>query len=75
MSTIPFDRSIKRRTLLKAGLALGILQFASPFVRKAAAAQKKYGPGATDSQIKIGNIMPYSGPASAYAVIGKTESA
>ena len=37
--------------------------------------EKKYGPGATDSQIKIGNIMPYSGPASAYAVIGKTETA
>jgi len=75
MSTIPFDRSIKRRTLLKAGLALGTLQFASPFVRKAAAAQKKYGPGATDGRIKIGNIKPYSGPASAYAVIGKTETA
>ena len=75
MSTIPFDRSIKRRTLLKAGLALGALQFAGPVVSQAAAAQKKYGPGATDSQIKIGNIMPYSGPASAYAVIGKTETA
>jgi ABC-type branched-subunit amino acid transport system substrate-binding protein len=38
-------------------------------------AQKKYDPGATDSEIKIGNIMPYSGPASAYATIGKTEAA
>jgi branched-chain amino acid transport system substrate-binding protein len=38
-------------------------------------AQKKYDPGATDTEIKIGNIMPYSGPASAYAVIGKTEAA
>ena len=75
MSTNPFERSIKRRTLLKGGLALGALQFASPFVRKAVAAEKNYGPGATDSQIKIGNIMPYSGPASAYAVIGKTETA
>ena len=75
MSTNPLDYSIKRRTLLKAGLALGALQFAGPVVSQAAAAQKKYGPGATDSQIKIGNIMPYSGPASAYAVIGKTETA
>jgi branched-chain amino acid transport system substrate-binding protein len=75
MSTNPFERSIKRRTLLKGGLALGALQFASPFVRKAVAAEKNYGPGATDGQIKIGNIMPYSGPASAYAVIGKTETA
>jgi branched-chain amino acid transport system substrate-binding protein len=38
-------------------------------------AEKKYDPGATDSEIKIGNIMPYSGPASAYATIGKTEAA
>src|SRR6202047_3391575 len=40
-----------------------------------ALAQKKYDPGATDTEIKIGNIMPYSGPASAYATIGKTEAA
>jgi branched-chain amino acid transport system substrate-binding protein len=39
------------------------------------AAQKKYDPGASDSEIKIGNIMPYSGPASAYGEIGKTEAA
>src|SRR6201985_3500510 len=38
-------------------------------------AQKKYDTGATDAEIKIGNIMPYSGPASAYGVIGKTEEA
>jgi ABC-type branched-subunit amino acid transport system substrate-binding protein len=40
-----------------------------------ALAQKKYDTGATDTEIKIGNIMPYSGPASAYGVIGKTEAA
>src|SRR6195256_5124766 len=40
-----------------------------------AQAQKKYDPGATDTEIKIGNIMPYSGPASSYATIGKTEAA
>jgi branched-chain amino acid transport system substrate-binding protein len=40
-----------------------------------AQAQRKYDPGATDTEIKIGNIMPYSGPASAYATIGKTEAA
>src|SRR6187399_2088920 len=38
-------------------------------------AQKKYDSGASDTEIKIGNIMPYSGPASAYAAIGKTEAA
>ena len=38
-------------------------------------AQKAYDSGASDTEIKIGNIMPYSGPASAYAVIGKAEEA
>jgi branched-chain amino acid transport system substrate-binding protein len=41
----------------------------------ASLAQKKYDTGATDTEIKIGNIIPYSGPASAYGVIGKTEEA
>jgi branched-chain amino acid transport system substrate-binding protein len=40
-----------------------------------ALAQKKYDTGASDTEIKIGNIMPYSGPASAYGVIGKIEEA
>jgi branched-chain amino acid transport system substrate-binding protein len=38
-------------------------------------AQKKYDPGASDTEIKIGNTMPYSGPLSAYGIIGKTEEA
>ncbi len=38
-------------------------------------AQKKYDPGASDTEIKVGNIMPYSGPASSYASIGKSEAA
>ncbi len=41
----------------------------------ATAQTKTYDTGATDTEIKIGNIMPYSGPASAYGVIGKTEAA
>jgi branched-chain amino acid transport system substrate-binding protein len=40
-----------------------------------AAAQKKYDPGASDTEIKVGNIMPYSGPLSAYALIGRTQAA
>jgi branched-chain amino acid transport system substrate-binding protein len=51
--------------------ALAILAVTS----SGASAQKKYDVGATDTEIKIGNIMPYSGPASAYGVIGKTEQA
>ena len=38
-------------------------------------AQTKYGPGVTDKEIKIGNTMPYSGPASSYGTIGKAETA
>src|SRR5947209_20585286 len=40
-----------------------------------AAAQKKYDSGASDTEIKVGNINPYSGPASAYGLIGKTIAA
>jgi len=40
-----------------------------------AVAQAAYEPGASATEIRIGNIMPYSGPASAYGVIGKTEAA
>jgi branched-chain amino acid transport system substrate-binding protein len=53
-------------------LAAGLLSAATA---TGAIAQKAYDAGASDSEIKIGNIMPYSGPASAYSVIGKTFSA
>ncbi len=48
---------------------------AAAMTATAADAQKKYDVGASDTEIKIGNIMPYSGPASAYGVIGKTQAA
>jgi branched-chain amino acid transport system substrate-binding protein len=38
-------------------------------------AEKKYDPGATDTEIKIGQTMPYSGPASAYGTLGRAEAA
>lgn len=41
----------------------------------AAHAQKKYGPGASDTEIKIGNTSPYSGPASAFGAGGKAAAA
>jgi ABC-type branched-subunit amino acid transport system substrate-binding protein len=56
-------------TLALAALAMGAM------IATTAHAQKKYDPGASDTEIKIGNIMPYSGPASSYGVIGKTEEA
>jgi branched-chain amino acid transport system substrate-binding protein len=48
---------------------------AAALASPAALAQKKYDPGASDTEIKIGNTNPYSGPASAYGTIGKTIAA
>jgi len=59
-----------RRNTLKAAAALAL-----PLVGLPAAAQKKYGPGASDTEIKLGQTMPYSGPASAYGTIGKLHQA
>jgi len=56
--------------ILLASIMLGLSMSMDP-----AAAQKKYDPGATDSEIKIGNIMPYSGPLSAYKLVGRTQDA
>src|SRR5258708_6309505 len=56
--------------VLSAAALIGAVIAVNPAV-----AQKKYGPGASDSEIKIGNIMPYSGPASAYGTIGRSEAA
>ncbi|TQF28357.1 ABC transporter substrate-binding protein [Bradyrhizobium sp. UNPA324] len=57
--------------LAAASIALAVFAAST----SAALAQKKYDTGATDTEIKIGNIMPYSGPASAYGIIGRTEAA
>jgi branched-chain amino acid transport system substrate-binding protein len=54
---------------------IAIAAVAASLVAAPALAQKKYDTGATDTEIKIGNIMPYSGPASAYGTIGKAASA
>src|SRR3978361_86752 len=59
----------------KFGLSLALSGLILAATSVAAAAKKKYSPGVTDTEIKIGNIMPYSGPASAYGIIGKTMSA
>ncbi|MDX3965766.1 MAG: ABC transporter substrate-binding protein [Bradyrhizobium sp.] len=59
----------KKIVLLAAATALTLLSAQSAF------AQKKYDTGASDTEIKIGNVEAYSGPASAYGIIGKTEEA
>ncbi|MGM4896224.1 ABC transporter substrate-binding protein [Tardiphaga sp. 709] len=56
-------------------LTLSVAAALSVAASSSALAQKKYDTGATDTEIKIGNIMPYSGPASSYGLIGKTETA
>src|SRR5260370_23494732 len=55
--------------------SVGLAGLLAVAVASAANAQKKYDTGVTDTEIKIGNIMAYSGPASAYGIIGKTMSA
>jgi ABC-type branched-subunit amino acid transport system substrate-binding protein len=62
---------VTNRITIASAAAFAVLAASS----SGALAQKKYDTGATDTEIKIGNIMPYSGPASAYGVIGKTEAA
>jgi hypothetical protein len=42
---------------------------------QASAANKKYGSGTSDAQIKLGQAMPFSGPASAHSVVAKTQAA
>src|SRR6201986_3777836 len=62
-----------RHQLRLAAFSTAVIAFAA--TSGSALAQKKYDTGASDTEIKIGNIMPYSGPASAYGVIGKIEDA
>jgi branched-chain amino acid transport system substrate-binding protein len=60
---------ITRRTFLQSSAA------AAAFAASAGSARADNAPGITDTEIKIGQTMPYSGPASAYGVIGRTEAA
>jgi len=61
---------MKKRQFTLTALCLSLAGFAM-----SASAQKKYDPGASDTEIKIGQTMPYSGPASAYGTIGKVQAA
>ena len=60
---------ITRRTFLQSSAAV------AAFAASAGSARAENAPGVTDTEIKIGQTMPYSGPASAYGVIGRTEAA
>jgi branched-chain amino acid transport system substrate-binding protein len=65
-AAVMMEEAMMRRVVL-VSLAAVAVALATP-----AFAQKKYDPGASDSEIKVGNINPYSGPASAYSQIGRT---
>jgi len=62
---------MSKRHVMVAGWAAAVLVAAGGL----ALAAGQYGPGASDTEIKIGQTMPYSGPASAYGTIGKAEAA
>jgi branched-chain amino acid transport system substrate-binding protein len=62
-------------TLYRASTTAAVILSSLAIAASSATAQKRYDPGASDTEIKIGNINPYSGPASSYGVIGKTEAA
>src|ERR1700747_2733297 len=65
---------LTRRMILAAAPAA--LAFGSPLLRaRPARAAKQYGPGVSDSEIKIGNTGPYSGPASSYSAVPKSQVA
>jgi branched-chain amino acid transport system substrate-binding protein len=62
-------------TLKMKSTSIAVLMACAVLATAPASAQKKYDTGASDTEIKIGNVEAYSGPASAYGVIGKTEDA
>ena len=62
-------KQLTRRSILAAAPAAALVMRAWP------ARAKNYGPGVTDTEIKIGNTVPYSGPASSYGTIGKAQAA
>jgi branched-chain amino acid transport system substrate-binding protein len=65
MGVVMFNRRTAVSLTLVGALGIGA----------AAAADRQYGPGVSDTEIKIGNTNPYSGPASAYGVVGKSIAA
>jgi branched-chain amino acid transport system substrate-binding protein len=65
------EENVTTQKMTASALAVGSLLLAGSL----AWAAGQYGPGASDTEIKIGNTMPYSGPASAYGSIGKSDAA
>jgi hypothetical protein len=71
----PGAKQQEERRMKSSHVLIALLAGATLGVTGPAVAQKKYDPGASDTEIKVGQTMPYSGPASAYGTIGKSEVA
>jgi len=73
----PIKHNKKRNPRIRSGISnlLTCTTLAIALSASSAYAQKKYDPGASDTEIKVGETMPFSGPASAYATIGKAQAA
>ena len=65
------NSSLNRRSLVARVVGIAVATSLGGYAH----AQKRYDPGATDTEIRIGNILPYSGPVSAYSTIGKAAAA
>ena len=66
-------KQLTRRGILRTGA--GAIAFAGPLLSVRVARAKDYGPGVTDKEIKLGNTGPYSGPASSYSAVPKSQAA
>ena len=71
LSTTPIASRLRAAHSQIGAVAILLAVLASP----PAHAGKRYGPGVTDTEIKIGQTMPYSGPLSAFGTIGRAEAA
>jgi branched-chain amino acid transport system substrate-binding protein len=70
-----FLTSAREEYMNMKGMGLGFAGVLLALLGLGVAAEKKYGPGVTDTEIKMGQTMAYSGPASAYGTYGKLELA
>jgi ABC-type branched-subunit amino acid transport system substrate-binding protein len=60
---------------LRSAAQAALILFALTFATGAAAAEKKYGPGVSDNEIKLGETQPFSGPVSALSAVGRAHTA
>ena len=71
----PFRKKGGHHTSRYGAAGAGVLAVLGILIVQASAGDKKYGPGVSDTEIKIGNTSPYSGPASAFSMVAKAEAA